>query len=162
MSYFGHPLSIENEMVCCKERHPLLLECFTIFLRMYKNEWMSFWKHVQALSGPQCVISTNKSSQISCKMLDFGHTHNTANGIMCYKERQPLLLECFLTFPQYISIIRGTFDNIWKPLIVHIISFLPITNIKFHAKYQIVSTLSEHEMGWCVTRRDIHCCLSVS
>ena len=81
---------------------------------------------------------------------------------MCYKERHPLLLECFLTFPQYISIIRGTFDNIWKPLIVHIISFLPIANIKFHAKYQIVSTLSEHEMGWCVTRRDIHCCLSVS
>ena len=99
---------------------------------------MSFWWHVQAPSGHHCVISTNNLSQISCKISDFRHPPNTWNGVLCCTERHPLLLECFITFPCYVRGIEGTSDSIYKPLSIHIVSLLPITNPKFHAKHPIL------------------------
>ena len=43
-----------------------------------------------------------------------------------------------------MRMIRGAFDSIYYPPIVHTMSFLPKTKHKFHAKYQILDTPSQN------------------
>ncbi len=49
MAAFCHPLCSENGMMCCKERHILLLECFIVFprrIRMVRGASGSTYKHL--------------------------------------------------------------------------------------------------------------------
>ena len=81
-------------------------------------------------------------------MSDFGQTLSTRNGMMCYKERHALLLECVITFLRCIRMIRGTSESIYSPPMVYTVSFVAKTNIKFHEIYQILGTLSEQIIGF--------------
>ena len=74
-------------------------------------------------------------------MLDFGYPLSTRNGILCCNYKHPLLLKCYIVFLRCIRIIGWASNSIYKPLMVHTVSFLPKTNFKFHAKYQILGTL---------------------
>ena len=63
MSAFRLPLYTENGMMCCKERHTLLLESFMTFpryLRMYIRASIRIYI---PLFGPHLVISTENNSQ---------------------------------------------------------------------------------------------------
>ena len=66
---FGHPLCIGNEMLWCKERHPLLLKCFKNFIiciQMIEQKFLI--ASTSPLWSTLCVISTENNPQISCKM----------------------------------------------------------------------------------------------
>jgi len=78
--------------------------------------------------------------------------------MICYEERYPLLLKWFIIFLRYTSKVGGASDSIYKPLIVHVMPFLPRLTLKLHAKYQIWGTLSARKLGYRATMRDIHYC----
>ena len=44
LAVFGYPLSKENVMLCCKERHPLLLDYFIPFLKYIRMVGRAFSK----------------------------------------------------------------------------------------------------------------------
>ena len=106
---------------------------------MYKDDWQSFWQHLQAGHGQHHVVTNKNNSQISCKISGFGHPLFKGNGILCCKEMYSLLFEWFLTFSRCIRMIRGAFGSIYTHL--GVLSFLPKTTVKFHAKYHILGTL---------------------
>ena len=53
------------------------------------------------------------------------------NGLPCYKDGHPLLLEHSMTFLRCIMIMRGAFDSIYDPLMIRILSFLLKRTLKF-------------------------------
>ena len=118
--------------------------------------------HIGTPHGQQGVITPQSNSYISCKMSDSGHLLSTGNGMLCSKGRHPLLLECPITFLRYVKMIERAFDSINEPPMVHNVSFLPTTNLKFHAKFQFSGTLSAKGMLCCATRRGMHWCLTTS
>ena len=61
-----------------------------------------------------------------------------------------------------IMMSRAAYDSsLYKTLMVHTMSFLPKTTIKFHAKCHISGTLWAWKLECCAVRIDIHCCSSV-
>ena len=117
------------------------IHCYLSFIRpsLYIYEWL---EELQiAYRSPLwfstcCATSTDNNSHISWNISDFRYLLSTWNGTLCCKERHALLLECVMTFLKYIKWIWRALYSIYKPSIVHIMFFLPITNIKLHAKYQ--------------------------
>ena len=49
-------------------------------------------------------------------MSDFGHTPNTEDGMMCYKERHPLLLDYFIPFLKYIRMVGRSTGGLYDLL----------------------------------------------
>ena len=68
-------------------------------------------------------------------------TLSAQNMMRWYKERYQLLLGYFTTFCTYLRMIREASSSIYKPLMVHTMSFLPKTNPKFHAMYPIFDNI---------------------
>ena len=66
--------------------------------------------------------------------------------MLCSKERHPLLLDYFIPFLKYIRMVGRANNGLYESLMVHNMSFLPTTNIKFHGKFDILSTLSGQDM----------------
>ena len=91
-------------------------------------------------------------------MSDLGYPIITENGVLCYKERHPLLLKYIITFFRCVRKIRRASDNSFDPLVVHIVSFLPRLTLKLHLKCWILGSLSALKMGWYTSRIGIHCC----
>ena len=82
------------DMLCYKERHPLLMKCFKTFFRciepMACASWCifpPFWSLIQ-------TFSTNVHSQNVHKMPHFMYPLSTQNGMLFYNERHPLLMKC--------------------------------------------------------------------
>ena len=123
--------------------------------QMYNDSYRTFWQYPGAHHVPYDIIYAKNNSQISSKISDFGHPLHKENRILCCKESHPLLLECFITFHRYIWIAREASGIIYKQVMVYTVSFLPKTTLKFHAKYQILGTLSTGVMGYCTTMKDI-------
>ena len=163
MSEFGLPLRIGNGMMCCNERYKLLLEYFITFpthVRMLERVSNSIYK---ACHGQHCVVATKNYTQNSFKSSDFGLTLRTGNGMLYYNEGYSLLLKCSITFIRCIRFIGRDSDSIYKPAVANTVLFLlPTTTLKFHEQYQLLGCLSSAETGYWATRRDSHCCLSVS
>ena len=91
-------------------------------------------------------------------MLDLGYPLCMGNGMLCYDERHPLLMKCFITFLRCISKAGRAYGIITLPLIVHTLLFLSRSNLKLHTKYQILGTVSistESGMLWCQDRHPL-------
>ena len=58
------------------------------------------------------------------------------NGILCFRERHQLLLECLINFLMCTRMIGRASYSIYNPVIANIVSLLPNTNLKFRVKYQ--------------------------
>jgi len=72
------------------------------------------------------------------------------NGLPCYKDRHPLLLEHSMTFLRFIMIMRDAFDSIYEPLMIHILSIISAEkNSQIHLTNQVWNILSAWVMG-CV------------
>ena len=130
----GTPFLKGNRMLCCKDRHTLLLGCLIAFFRYITMierapNTDSIYK---ATYGPHCVISVKNKYQSSSKISVFRLPLRTGNGMLCCKERHTLMVECFMTFLGYMWKLRGATDIIYKPLMVHMVSFLPKTTLIFH------------------------------
>ena len=122
---------------------------------MYKDVWRIFGQHIWGPFGKYCVILNENNSQILCKISHFVHPLKMGNGIPCYKERHPLLLEHSMTFLRCIMIMRGAFDSIYEPLMIRILSFLVKRTLKFIP--QIRSGTSFQHEWW-----DVSCCVESS
>ena len=153
-----------NRMLYCKETHPLLLECAIVVLR-YMKWFQELHTTYTNLSWSTSCHFCQYKYQISCKMSDFGRplslSLSTGNGILCCKDRHPLVLQWLITFISCIMVARGVSDNMYKLLMVHTVSFLAMIKLKLYAKYQTLSTLSAWEMECWPTMKCVHCCLSV-
>ena len=141
---------------------PIASGVFHNLILMWNYDYRSFRLHLQDPYGPHHIISVKNNSQISGKMLDFRYPLSTKYGVWCCKERHPLLLKCFITFLRCIWMAGQASDSICRPIMVHRVSFMSKTNLKFHTKFQIWGTLPAQEMGCCTARRYIYCCWSVS
>ena len=93
---------------------------------------------------------------------DFEHPLRTWNVLLCYKERWLLLMNCFIIFLGCIKMAERACDSIYEPQMGLNMSFLPTTNHKFHAKLQLLGTLSAKGVWCCVTKRHTHHCLTTS
>ena len=132
---------------------------------IYIYIWIMIWPSGSicgSLHDPHHVVSVGNYYQTSCKISNFGHPISTKNGILYYKERQPLVLEYFKTFLSCMRMIVGVWSSIYKAPYGNSVSFLPITNPKFHEIFQISGTLSVLETGYSDTMRDTHWCLTIS
>ena len=97
---------------------------------------------------------------------DFEHPLSTGNVLLCCNERYLLLMKCFITILRCVKMVERAFDNIYEPLVVQNVPFLPTTNLKFHSKFHAkvhtLGTLSANGMWCCDPRRDIYCFLTTS
>ena len=91
-----------------------------------------------------------------------GYPLSMGNGMMCCKDTHPLLLKYRKPFMACMRKLRWASDIIYMPNVVYFVRFSLKFTLNLHPKYVILGTLSAWEMGWCATRRDIHCCMSVS
>ena len=91
-----------------------------------------------------------------------GYPLSMGNGMMCCKDTHPLLLKYRKPFMACMRKLRWASDIIYMPNVVYFVRFPLKFTLNLHPKYVILGTLSAWEMGWCATRRDIHCCMSVS
>jgi len=121
---FGHQISLGNNTLYCKDRHPLLLDCFPTSLRYVRmiDEPLAVYQF--RLWPTQCLFY-QKNSQFSSKITKYGHQINLGNVTPCCKDRHPLLLKCFPTSLRCIWVIARTSGSIYDPLMVVTISLLP-------------------------------------
>ena len=122
----------------------------------------SIYKHL-LLFTPWHFCHTD--SQIASTIPYDGYplTLSMGNGMMCCKDTHPLLLKYRKPFMACMRKLRWASDDIiYMPNVVYFVRFPLKFTLNLHPKYVILGTLSAWEMGWCATRRDIHCCMSVS
>ena len=96
---FWHPLCMGNGMTWYDVRYTLLLECFVTFLRCIRMNGRAY----DRVQKPYMIhtvsfLQQQQKTQILCKIPAFGDPLFRGNGLMCFKEGHPLLLECFITF----------------------------------------------------------------
>ena len=153
---------------------------------------MIFQYHIQYPYGPQCVISVQKNPWISFKIPDIMDPISTieVHIVSFLSKTAPKLhakeyqisgtlsaqetgyraasrdIYCCLSVSHTsldIMMSRAAYDSsLYKTLMVHTMSFLPKTTIKFHAKCHISGTLWLWKMGCCAVKMYIHCCLKIS
>ena len=90
-------------------------------------------------------------------MLDLRYPQRTGYGVLSYKGRYPLVLDCIVTFLRCIRMVEQASNGIYMPVMIITVLFLSKTTIKFHAENQIQGILFVHELGCPSTRRYIHC-----
>ena len=95
---FGVPSQHGNKVLCCKERHPLLMKWFISFLWCIREMGGASWSICQPSMGHTVWYIWTVDSQIARKRLDFMYLLSTGNGMLCYNERHSLLLKWFIIF----------------------------------------------------------------
>ena len=149
-------------MLCYMERHPLQLDCFIPFLK--------YIRVVGRATGSidESLMVHNMSAFLPITNIKFHANlrfwapsqHRTVTVLLCYRERYLLLIKCFITLLRCVKMAERASGIIYEPIMVHNVSFLPTTNLKFHAKFQFSGTLPAKGIRCRATRRDIHCCLT--
>ena len=71
--------------------------------------------------------------KFDAKISVFGYPLSKESVMLCYNGRHPLVLNYFIPFLKYIRIVGRATGSLYESLMVHNMSFLPITNINFHA-----------------------------
>ena len=103
------------------------------------------------------VISIEFNSLIAHKIVpDSWYPPCMGNMAIYCEKRYVLLMKCFIPFLTCISKIWGTFESIYAPLIVHIVTFTLMPTLKLHTQYKISGTLFTREIECYDTRRGIH------
>ena len=92
--------------------------------------WFRLWHFCQKLPPNSYTIS------------DYRYLISIGNGMLCCKERDPLLLECFVAFLRCLEMVIGCSESIYQLIMVYIVSFLSKIAFKFHVKCQNTDTLS--------------------
>ena len=92
--------------------------------------WSTPWHFCQNLPPNAYTIS------------DYRYLISIEYGMLCYKERDPLLLECFIAFLRCLEMVIGCSESIYQHIMVYIVSFLSKTAFTFLVKCQNTDTLS--------------------
>ncbi len=114
---------------------------------MNNIDWRSFQKHLRATHGSDSAISAKVDTQIAHKMLDLGYPLSMENGVLCCKERHPLLMKWSMSFLWCIREMGGAFESICKPSMGHTMWYIWRLTLKLHRKSQILGTFSALESG---------------
>ena len=162
MRDLGHPLSTENWMKYCNERHPLLPECFITFLRCVKMlerapERMCITPSGSKLYHFSQKVISNVTQNVRFDTLseqEMGRSTARADMHCCLSMLWPslgvsgwaeeLLKESWNTSGYKLC-------HYWRRLISNFMQ-----DVRFRAPSQ------KQEIQWCTARRDIHCFLRVS
>ena len=120
-------------LLCYKGRYLLLMKCFITFLTYVKMMERAFDSIYEFPHGPQYAVSANNKYQISNNISSFGYPPSKGNVMMCYKEIHALLLNYSMPSLKYIGIVGRATGILYESLMAYNMSFLSITNIKFHA-----------------------------
>ena len=132
MPDLGYPPRMGNWVICYEERQPLLLKWSFHFLRCTRKRRgtsESIYKPLIVNTVSFLLWSTLKFHTIYQIL---GYHIITGDGMLCYMERHPLLLKCLITFIRYIRKVGQASDNIYKPLIVHIVLFSLRLTLNLH------------------------------
>ena len=92
ISDFEYPFSLRNGMMRCKESYPLLLECFIIFIWSTKKAGNASDTIYELLMVYMVSIQLGRTLKLQTKCQILGTLSAQGNGMLCYKERHPLLL----------------------------------------------------------------------
>ena len=112
------------------------IHCYWIGSYPTLDVWGRLEELLAAFTNPSLFIAfIQVDSQIAHKMTDFGYPPCKRTGTGCCTERYQLLLECCIPFLGCICKMRGGFDSIYTPFIVHTVSFLLKSIFKLCTKY---------------------------
>jgi len=135
------PLSTLNEMMYCKERHPLLMKYFKTFARYILKLGRTLQSIFKPFIGLTRLFSTDVDSQISHKITVFNYPFSMTNEIFYSGERHPLLMKCLKSLLRYIRKIQCVTESICPPPMGLIMPFPLRSNLKLYTKYQVFLTL---------------------
>ena len=119
----GYPLSTENVMMHCEERHPLLMKYFKTFLRRIGQVGGASRCIFQSFYGSNHVMFNQGWLSNYSQNARFWVPAQYQNGMLNCKERHPLHMKCFKTFLPCTRSIGGAADSIYQPLMGRIMSF---------------------------------------
>ena len=105
MPDFMYPLCTENGMLYCTERHPLLMECFIIFLRCIRM----IGRASDSVYKLRMVNTTSFLSKIAPKLLAWWHPLSTDNGGW-YDTRSKI--SCCMVVPYPSLDVWGFFEDL--------------------------------------------------
>ena len=132
---FGVPSQYEKCDDVLQWETPIAYEMFQSLLYMYKADVRCSWQHLPATCGSHLVIFTEEDSQNVYIMPDFGYILSTANGMMYYEEKHPLLMKCFRTFLRCISQMEAAYGSILLPWMGPSVSYH--TNVDSQIAYKM-------------------------
>ena len=114
LPYFGHYNSTRNEIVCYEERHPLLLKYLITFIRCIRMIGGAFESMYHLPHYCHHVISAKLYTQKhQANSLILVTPTTNGNGMMCLKQRHPLLLKYLRTFIRCMRMIGGSFESMY-------------------------------------------------
>ena len=131
---FGHPHRTGNVLLCwCKERYLLSMKCFIAFLRCVKMVKGAFDRMYEPLMIHNVSFLPTTNLKFDAKTSVFSYPLKKGSVMLCYNGRHPLVLNYFMPLLKYIRIVGRATGSLYESFMVHSMSFLPITNITFHA-----------------------------
>ena len=128
MPDFWYPLSMTNEILYYSEGQPLLMKCFKTFLRYIMQLRDASGGISLPLTGHTVPSQPTLTLKLYTKCQSFWYPLNLANGMICYKERHPLFMECFQTILRCTRHTRGASRSICLQLKGLIVPFSTDTN----------------------------------
>ena len=157
ISDFEYPFSPSNGMLCGKESYPLLLECFIIFIWCTTKVGNASDTKYELLMVHMVSFLLGRTLKLQTKCQILGTLSAQEIGWCTCNERHSLLLKCCVPFLRCIRKMRWVSASIYKPFMVHSVSFSPRMTLKLLSKYKILGTPAALRMEWYIVRRYIHC-----
>ena len=140
ISNFGHHISLGNVMLCCKDMHPLLLECFPTTSRCMGMTGSDF----DSLYDPQMVITVlflpkrHSGFQQNINFVWPPYQPGKCDGVA--KDMHPLLLRCFPTPIRCMRMIGSDSVNLFELHMVITALLIP----KRHSSFSKISKFYHH------------------
>ena len=135
------PLNTGNRMLmlCCNIGYPFLLECFIPYLR-------SIWRVCQkdCIANTVCIVSFLSKTAPKLHAKEYQISGTLSAQETGYRAAIRDIYCCLSVSHTSLDIMMSMAaddSSLYKTLMVHTMSFLPKTTIKFHAKCHISGTL---------------------
>ena len=118
----------------------MLMKCFKAFFRCIMQMGDASGSISLPLTAHTVPSQPTLTLKLYTKCQSFWYPLSMANGMICYKERHPLFMECFQTILRCTRQMRGASHSICLQLMGLIVPFstVPKPTLKLHPKYQIL------------------------
>ena len=159
MAIVEYQISLGNETLCSKDRHPLLLKCFITSLRCIRMVVRASYQIYNPLMVNTLSFFTRTTLNFQPAKLPILGTRililSLWNMTLYCKDKHPLLIESILASLRHIRICRGSLDSISDSLIWS----------SQHCLYQIYAQISskmpnfEHQIilgDGAICHKDMH------
>ena len=130
-----------------EEGQPLLMKCFKTFFRCIMQMGDASGSISLPLTAHTVPSQPTLTLKLYTKCQSFWYPLSMANGMICYKERHPLFMECFQTILRCTRQMRGASHSICLQLMGLIVPFSTETNSQITPKIPDFGTRSVWQMG---------------